>query len=137
MKFVAKFLPPDAGTPFTSSSGISCLHHEVLDIAMNEVVIVVAAGTQCQEVLRHTGDRRPSRREESYNSLGLSLFPRPNLRKRELGKKLQRLCLAVSPISLCPAEKHIYYLLDNSHASTCTMARSTRLMAANHGCHGS
>ena len=52
MEFILELPPPDTGSPFPSVRGVSSLHHEVLDVAMDQVVIVIIASTQGKEVLR-------------------------------------------------------------------------------------
>ena len=54
MELVLKLPSPNASASLARVSGVSCLHHEVLDIAVDEVVIVIAAGTQGKEILRGT-----------------------------------------------------------------------------------
>ena len=51
MEFIFKFPPPNAGTTFTGIRGVSCLHHKVFDITVNQVVIVVATSTESKKIL--------------------------------------------------------------------------------------
>lgn len=66
MELVLKLPPPDAGATLAAISGVSCLHHEVLDVPMDKVVIVIAARTEGKEVL---GGKNAHKRSEEMSTL--------------------------------------------------------------------
>lgn len=53
-KFVSKLCAPDRVSAFARSCGVACLNHEAFDVAVEQVVIIVSARTQCQKVLLNT-----------------------------------------------------------------------------------
>ena len=55
MKLILKLSSPYAAPSLARVRGVPSLHHEVLDVAVDQVVIVVAAGTQGQEILTGEG----------------------------------------------------------------------------------
>lgn len=50
-KLVSKLFTPDRVSAFARSCGVACLDHEALDVAVEQVVIIVSACAQCQKVL--------------------------------------------------------------------------------------
>lgn len=52
VEFIFELSPPNACPSLPRASGIASLHHEILHVAMDQVVIVIAASTQRKEILR-------------------------------------------------------------------------------------
>ncbi len=55
MELVLKLPPPDAGPALARAQRVARLYHEVSDDPVEQTVVVVATGTQRQEVLQGVG----------------------------------------------------------------------------------